>query len=105
MKSRQPRCSNVIDEVEPSKSKLRSSNGKIIRYEEKPINLLCEIMSRFASTPGSVIMDYYGGTFTTAIACFYFGNKCVGFEKDATIKEPVMMRLKETIKTFIQSSF
>lgn len=40
-----------------------------LRNEQKPVSLLKELISRF-SQPGDLVVDLFGGTFSTAVACF-----------------------------------
>ena len=101
MAGTQSRYTNIIDNYEPPSTKLPNKDGKEVRYEEKNTDLLLEIISRFASYKGGVIMDFYSGTATTAIAALTFGHKFIGFEKDETIKDVVMQRLVKTFHVLV----
>lgn len=76
--SRHPGWGNVFDNVPPLESgeallqMEKKSNGvekaKKVRPGQKSEKLMRELVARF-SLPGDLVVDMFGGTFTTAIAC------------------------------------
>lgn len=81
---------NVIDNIKPllpGERLMIELNGTstALRWEQKPLALLKELISRF-SQPGDIVMDIFAGTFSTAIACFQLQNPrmFVGCEDDLT---------------------
>ena len=83
---------------------MRDKNNKVVRYEEKNIDLLCEIISRFCINEKSTVLDLYAGTATTALACIRLNHKFIGFEKDESIKEHVESRLLGMTKKMLETS-
>ena len=55
----------------------------LVRPEQKSLQLLKELVSRF-SQPGDKVVDFFAGSFSTAVACFSLPGtrKFVGCEKD-----------------------
>jgi len=75
----------------------------------KPLALM-EYLCKLTATPtGGTVLDPFGGSFTTAIACINTGRKCVIFEKEDTIDQPFYsigcdrarkaVKLRESTKT------
>lgn len=92
VQSRFPGFVNEIDSVErlPPGEQLfyGQSEGlglRRLRAEQKNINLLRELICRL-SKPGDLVVDLFGGTFSTAIACMKIPKEqlrvFIGFEKD-----------------------
>lgn len=81
VKSRLPAFVNVIDNVErlPVGERLfySATDGcpaRRVRAEQKSISLLQEIICRL-SKPGDLVVDMFGGTFSTAVACMKIPNE------------------------------
>ena len=104
MKGVQPRSSNVIDNCIPPIQKLLNDKFEVVRYEEKNVDLLCEILSRFCYKEWSTVIDLYSGTATTALACIRMNHHFIGFEKDDTIAEVVGERLLVFTKSLLEKS-
>lgn len=74
----------IAADVNPSESQCPpSSSSVMLRPEQKPLPLIQELVCRF-SQPGDIVVDFFGGTFTTAIACFTLSDHrvFVGCELD-----------------------
>lgn len=67
-----------------------------LRSEQKPIALIMELLHRF-SQPGDIVMDFFGGTFSTAAACLRSNRRFIGCEKDPRCFEYARA---QTIHTF-----
>jgi hypothetical protein len=52
-----------------------------LRTEQKSLELMRELVCRY-SMKGSVVVDLYGGTFSTALACITDNRTVVCFERD-----------------------
>ena len=52
-----------------------------LRTEQKSLELMRELVCRY-SVKGSVVVDLYGGTFSTALACITHNRTAVCFERD-----------------------
>lgn len=98
------RCSNVIDNCEPSTSKLLNEFGQILRYEEKNVDWIMEIFSRFLLRPRSYVMDFFGGTMTTALACLRMNHYFIGFERDAYMQYYNEQRLMNVMQYLLENS-
>lgn len=72
----------VVDEEDPEYGTV-STKVKRVRPEQKSIQLLKELICRF-SQPGDIIVDFFAGTFSTAMASFMLPEhrKFVGCELD-----------------------
>lgn len=55
--------------------------GKRVHPSQKPIKLTCEILEEI-SQPGWLILDLFGGSGTTLIACEKIGRRCYTMELD-----------------------
>ena len=102
LKGQYPSSSNVIDGYSGSKNKLRSNlgEGPIMRYEEKNVFVLEEIIARYINAR-NLVADLYAVTATTAIACLYTFRNFIGFEKDPIVAEQEKIRLFHVIHLFI----
>ncbi len=90
---RNRRASNLIA-VEPSKNKLRFKNSRVlVNPKEKSITMLAELIDLFSPAKG-VAVDMYGGTFTLAIACLRTARKCLVIEKEESIYDQALARLR-----------
>ena len=67
------------------------------RPQEKPLNLIRELVKRF-SPPNSLIVDLFAGTFTTAMAARKQGRRFVGCEIDKELFKAAIGRLEEFCK-------
>ena len=68
--SQYPAYTNVITGVPPLTpgERVMRDTRHALRNERKPISLLKELVQRY-STAGSVVVDLFGGTFSTAVTC------------------------------------
>lgn len=60
----------------------------------KPVGLLRKIIRAFTD-PGDLIIDPFGGSASTAVACRYEGRRCVAIELDETFAALAAQRLAE----------
>ena len=63
------------------------------RPQEKPLSLIRELVKRF-SPPGSLVVDLFAGTFTTAMAAHKQGRRFVGCEIDKDLFKASIRRLE-----------
>ena len=85
---------SIIDSIPPVKRKLKyPGTNRPVRIEEKSTLMLAEIMATFCPEGGTVL-DAYGGTLTTALACITTGRKCIVAEKMADCFEIAETRLQ-----------
>jgi DNA modification methylase len=89
---------NVIDNyIPPSRGKrLLNDEGKPIRQEEKSVGLYRLLLHRYTEE-GDYVMDLYGGTFASGVACGLEGRGYVGCEKDPFCFEPAYQRVVDTL--------
>lgn len=101
-----PAWKNIIDNVKgllpKEQVRCRMENGKTkhLRSEQKPIALLKEIISRF-SQKGDIVVDFFSGTYSTAIACFSLPNHrlFIGCEADKMCHTHATNHVKQTFAT------
>lgn len=60
---------------------------------EKPVDLLAKIIDTVAE-PGSLIVDWFGGSGSTAVAAIASGRRCVSFEVDPVFHERAVERCR-----------
>lgn len=102
---------NVIDNVRLQKSEIMrrrfeegeaQSRGKgmMLRPEQKSINLLRHLISQYTK-PGEIVLDMFGGTFSTARACLTLSKPRVfyGCEKD---KDCFNIAEENILQTFLK---
>ena len=74
---------SIIDFIPPVRRKLKyPGTNRPIRTEEKSNLMIAEIMTTFCPEGGTVL-EAYGGTLTTALACIATGRKCIATKKMA----------------------
>lgn len=73
---------NIIDGVPVPRAKLQHIHSrKIVRVEEKNIDLLQELLTSFCPS-GGIVCDPYAGTLTTGLACLQTSREAILIEKD-----------------------
>lgn len=73
---------NIIDNVPVPSAKLQQGRSRrIVRVEEKNVDLIQELLTSFC-TPGGLVCDPFAGTLTTAIACIHTSREAIVIEKD-----------------------
>ena len=85
----------MITEVELSGPKQRLQNDKIARTEEKPVNLIKEIIERFKDKQ-DIVMDWFLETGT--VTSLDFGRKFYDCDIDQEIIDIAAMRILEQVK-------
>lgn len=86
---------NIIDNVPVPNAKLQHNHSrKIVRVEEKNVELLQELLTSFCP-PDGLVCDPYAGTLTTAIACLQTSREAVVIEKDRICMSLSMARLSK----------
>ena len=95
VKSQHSRRFNVIENIMPVRRKLKvpGSNNKPMRIEEKSALLLSELLHTFCPENG-LVLDCYGGTLTTALACIATDRKAIVIEKDENCYREALKRLE-----------
>ena len=77
-----PAYVNVIDRyIPPTGPELIRSNGKIVRPEQKSVNLLRDIIRLYAPNPTDIVVDVCAGTMSTVIAALQEGRPVYACEK------------------------
>lgn len=59
----------------------------------KPVKLIAELIHN-SSTPGQVVMDLFGGSGSTLIACEQMGRRCVTMEYDPKYADVIIERYR-----------
>jgi len=74
---------NIFAPVNPPRGNEAVANpaGGRMRKEQKSVVMLGELVRRYSNV-GDLVVDLYGGTFSTALACFQAGRRAVCFEQD-----------------------
>ena len=73
-------------------NRLLDEAGKRVRGEEKSVALYREIYFRY-TLPGDFVVDFYGGTLSSAVAALQTGRRYLGIEIDPECYEPARNRL------------
>jgi site-specific DNA-methyltransferase (adenine-specific) len=63
---------------------------------QKPVKLMCELISLFTD-PGDLILDPFMGSGTTGVACIKLGNRFIGVEIDEDYFEVACGRIRATV--------
>ena len=71
----------------------QTSRGETEHPHEKPVALLRKLIA-WASCPGDLILDPFGGSGTTAVAALHEGRRCLIIEKDPTYCDIIQRRVK-----------
>ena len=93
---------NVIENYVAPKNKI-TVNSQILRTEEKSVELLMEIIERFSKF-GDLVMDFFSGTGTSAIAALRLGRKWIGSDGDSNVYEIAKERVLVHYKLLKQSN-
>lgn len=91
------RCTNVMQSVsygmnEKSIIKQGRDHYKTIHPTQKPVRLLERLLA-LTTQPGSIVLDPFSGSCSTAIACINTGRKYIGFEIDKEYYEAGIKRI------------
>ena len=70
---------------------------KPVHETQKPVRLMCQIISLFTTASQSVL-DPFMGSGTTLVACEKLGRKGVGIEKDPEYFEVACKRVDESAR-------
>ena len=99
LKTKSKRKFNVVTDVPTKARKLcRSGQKRLVRSSEKPVALLREILETYCPEDG-LVLDPYGGTFSTAIASIESCRRCFAVEADPECAELSKRRLVSTAKS------
>ena len=63
----------------------------------KPLKLM-EYLVKLVARPGAIVLDPFGGSFTTAIACANLDRRCLIVEQNAEYMEIGIARLTAALK-------
>ena len=72
----------------------RIVGNKQIHQNEKPINLICEMLAN-STNENDLIFDGFGGSFSTYIACYKMKRKYIGAELDKEYFDRGIKRLND----------
>lgn len=78
--------------IEKSIIKCLRESYNAIHPTQKPVRLLERLLA-LTTNPGSVVLDTFGGSFSTAIACINTNRKYIGFEIDFDYYQSGMKRI------------
>ena len=84
-----------------ARERLKDAQG-LVRKEERPVDLMKELLHRYTNARATVI-DVFGGTFSLGMACMYMEREYVSFEIDKRCFDAGIKRLKLTVKSLINS--
>ena len=87
-------CMVHFPSAEERKFLIKEDGKTAWRPQEKPLNLIRELVKRF-SPPNSLVVDLFAGTFTTAMAAHKQGRRFVGCERDEELFKAAVVRLEE----------
>ena len=101
-----PAYANVIDNVPrrmPGET-LMTKDRTQLRPEQKCVALLKELICRY-SLPGDVVVDFFGGTYATGVACLSLEHprQFVGCELDKSCNDHSAMHLLSTFASALAS--
>ena len=90
-----PRSGNVVtDYVPPTRhQRLKDCNGRVWRpFGEKSVKLYMSLLAKYTK-PGDFVVDMFGGTFASAIACLALERKFLGCEAVASLTRDAQLRI------------
>jgi site-specific DNA-methyltransferase (adenine-specific) len=59
----------------------RSCHGSAVHPTQKPVEILLPLIE-YSCPPGGVVLDPFGGSFSTGVACHLSGRRFIGIESD-----------------------
>lgn len=71
----------------------REGGGRAAHPTQKPVSLMLWCLRRLNLPPGSLVLDPYSGSGTTAVACLKAGLKCICIEKEARYVDVIRRRV------------
>jgi site-specific DNA-methyltransferase (adenine-specific) len=71
-----------------------AENRPALHMTEKPMALMMALIADFTS-PGETILDFYGGSGTTAVAALRLGRRCILVEREERHCETSAKRLAQ----------
>ena len=92
----------MVENYVPPKKRKNDSN-KAVRYEEKSVASLQEIISRYCKSE-SIVVDWFIGSGTTAEAAILLKHKIYGCDSDVNTIECTQRIDEVLMKEFIKSS-
>jgi len=76
---------------------VRSEHGRAIHPTQKPIGIV-EPLLRYSARPGSVVLDLFSGSGTTAVVAKSLGLRCISIEADESWCREIVGRLTQEIR-------
>ena len=92
---RLPRSGNVLEDYRPPmrQERLKREDGTPWRpFGEKSVQLYMQLIARY-TRPGDYVMDFFGGTFSSAIAALMLDRKFIGCELDSELVRDAQLRI------------
>ena len=83
---------------------MKKPDNSIARVEEKPLDLLKEMIDRY-SDKGDIVVDMFLGTGTTASAALLTGRRFYGCDIDKDVIGVASVRVFDTVKYLIKQSY
>eukprot|EP00961_Rhodomonas_salina_P296519 3936422-Rhodomonas_salina.1 len=96
-----PAASNIIGGYRPPQFRLRGSDGKPLRIEEKSKELLKEVLDRYTN-PKARVLDFFAGSASLALACLELNRSYVGCEKKKDVHQKAEERLVTRVRALMQ---
>lgn len=59
----------------------RSCHGHAVHPTQKPVEILLPLIE-YSCPPGGIVLDTFGGSFSTGVACYLSGRRFIGIEND-----------------------
>jgi site-specific DNA-methyltransferase (adenine-specific) len=74
----------------------RGGNAERVHTTQKPLALMRELVRLFTD-PGETVLDCFGGSGTTAVACRDLGRRCIVVEREEKYCALIVERLRQQI--------
>ena len=95
-----PAASNIISGYIPPRDGLRGPDGKLLRVEEKAVELCMELVERFTNPKGRVL-DMFAGSAAFGLACLKLNRSYVGCERDGEVHRLAKERLQAKVRVMM----
>lgn len=97
------RYHNVLFFEQPTSSqwvKTNGKKGKVVRVEQKPVDMLMELIRRY-SKEGDVVADPFCGTGSTAVAAMMLGRQFIGGDVSNSLYSEQHFIIKQGTHIFV----
>lgn len=80
----------------------RKTDGEKVHPTQKPVEVIMKMLED-SSEPGSVVLDTFMGSGTTAVACLRTGRNYIGFELDERYHDIAMDRIAQEVDALLSA--